>query len=80
MKTFLEMEVEQRGKTLKLHLDCYIQQVLADYKEIIKKMLRPKLAISLGVVLDPADVPVLPDRRKQKYYHSFLAKLNMGTD
>ena len=32
MKTFLGMEVEQRGKTTKLHLDCYIQQVLSGYK------------------------------------------------
>ncbi len=38
MKTFLGLEVDQRGKTVKLHLDCYIQQVLADYKEYIMKM------------------------------------------
>jgi hypothetical protein len=44
MKTFLGMEAEQSGKTIKLHLDCYIQQVLAavECKIYIKKMLRPK--------------------------------------
>ncbi len=42
MKTFLGMEVEQSGKTMKLHLDCYIQQLLAEYKDYIKKTLRPK--------------------------------------
>ncbi len=67
IKTFLGMEVEQRGKTIKLHLDYYVQQVLADYKEYIKKMLLPKkLPISLGVVLKQEDVPELPGQRKQK--------------
>jgi hypothetical protein len=28
MKIFLGMDVEQRGKTIKLHLDCYILQSL----------------------------------------------------
>ena len=79
MKTFLGMEVEQSGKTIKLHLDCDIQQVLSDYKEYIKKMLRPKkVPISPGVILDPTDVPVLPDARKQKYYRSFVAKLQFA--
>ena len=51
MKTFLGMEVEQCGKTIKLHLDCYTQQVLAEYKVYIKKMLRPKkVLISPGVL------------------------------
>jgi hypothetical protein len=27
MKKFLGMEVEQSGKTIKLHLDCYIQHL-----------------------------------------------------
>ncbi len=42
MKTFLGMEVEKSGKTIKLHLDCYIKQVLKEYKDYIKKMLHPK--------------------------------------
>ena len=79
MKTFLGMEVEQSGKTIKLHLDCYIQQVLSDYKEYIKKTLRPKkVPISPGVILDPTDVSVLPDACKQKYYQSFVAKLQFA--
>jgi hypothetical protein len=40
METFLGMEVEQPGKVIKLHLDTYIQEVLAEYKENIKKTLR----------------------------------------
>ncbi len=65
MKTFLGMEVEQSGKTNQSHLDCYIQQVLAEYKAYIKKMLRPKkVPISPGVILNPEDVPKLPDQRK----------------
>jgi hypothetical protein len=79
MKTFLGMEVEQSGKTIKLHLDCCIQQVLAEYKAYIKKMLRPKkVPLSPGVILNPEDVPELPDQRKQKYYGSVVAKLKFA--
>ncbi len=79
MKTFLGKEVEQSGKTIKLHLDCYIQQVLAEYKAYIKKTLRPKkVPISPGVILKPDNVPELPDQRKQKYYRSFVAKLQFA--
>ncbi len=45
MKTFLGTEVEKSGKTIKVHLDCYIKQVLTEYKsnrDYIKKMLHPK--------------------------------------
>ena len=49
MKTFLGMEVEQDNKTIKLHLDHYVQETLAEYKDYIKKSLRPKrVPISLG--------------------------------
>ena len=33
METFLGMEIEQPGKVIRLHLDTYVQQVLAEYKE-----------------------------------------------
>ncbi len=42
MTTFLGMEVEKSCRTIKLHLDCYIKQVLTEYKDYIKKMLHPK--------------------------------------
>ena len=61
METFLGMEVEQPGKVIKLHLDSYIQEVLKDYKEYIKKSLRPKrVLMSPGLVLDKTDCPHLP--------------------
>jgi hypothetical protein len=76
METFLGMEVEQPGKVSKLHLDSYIQEVLTEYKEYIKKSLRPKrVPMSPGLVLDNENCPVTPDPRKQKYYRSFVAKL-----
>ncbi len=53
METFLGMEVEQPGKGMTLHLDSYIQGVMTEYKEYIKKSLRPKrLPRSPGLVLD----------------------------
>ncbi len=42
METFQGMEVEQLGKVIKLHLDSYMQEVLTEYKEYIKKALCPK--------------------------------------
>ncbi len=78
MKTFLGMEVEQSGKTIKLHLDSYIQQVLAEYK-VYKKMLRPKkVQISPGFILKLEDVPELLDQLMQNYYRSFVAKLQFA--
>jgi hypothetical protein len=79
METFLGMEVEQPGKVIKLHLYSYIQEVLKDYKEYIKKSLRPKrVPMSPGLVLVNEDCPDLPDPRKQKYYRSFVDKLQFA--
>jgi hypothetical protein len=59
-----------------LHLDCYIQQVLAEYNDYIKKMLHPKkVPISPGVILKQEDVPDLQYQGRQKYYQCFVAKL-----
>jgi hypothetical protein len=75
MKTSLGMKMEQSGKTIKLHLDCHIQQGLAEYKDYIKKMLRPKkVQISPGVILKQEDVPESPE----KHYRSFVAKLRLA--
>ena len=79
METFLGMEVEQPGKVIKLHLDSYVQEVLAEYKAYIKKALRPKrVPMTPGIVLTNEDCPILPDPRKQKYYRSFIAKLQFA--
>ena len=42
METFLGMAVEQNGKSIKIHLDTYIKDVLTEYSAYIKKSLRPK--------------------------------------
>jgi hypothetical protein len=79
METFLGMEVEQPGEVIRLHLDSYIQEVLTEYKAYIKKALRPKkVPMSPGIVLNNEDCPITPDPRKQKYYRSFIAKLQFA--
>ena len=79
MKTFLGMEAEQDNKTIKLHLDHYVHEMLAEYKDYIEKALRPKrVQISPGVILRPEDCPEVPDPLKQKYYRSFVAKLQFA--
>ena len=53
--------------------------MLAEYKDYIKKSLRPKRdPISPGVILRPEDCPEVPDPLKQKYYRSFVAKLQFA--
>ncbi len=79
MKTFLGMEVEQGDAGINLHLDHYIQAVLTEYKDYIKKSLRPKkVPISPGVFLHPDQVPAVLDKLKQKFYWSFVAKLQFA--
>ena len=69
METFLGTEVEQPGKVIRLHLDTYIQEVLTEYKEHIKKALCPKrVPMTPGNILTNEDCPITPDPRKQKYY------------
>ena len=51
METFLGMAVEQKDKSIKIHLDNYVKDVLTEYSAYIKKSLRPKkVPISPGVV------------------------------
>ncbi len=76
LETFLGMDVKQPSKLIKLHLDTYIQEVLTEYKEYIKKPLRPKrVLMSPGLVLDHEECPVTSDPRKQRHCRSFVAKL-----
>ncbi len=37
METFLGMVVEQEDKSIKVHLDNYVKEVIAEYKDYIKK-------------------------------------------
>ena len=79
METFLGMVVEQSSKSIKIHLDNYVKDVVAEYAVYIKKPLRPKkVPISPGVAFKPEDVSELPDPLRQKYYSSFVAKLQFA--
>jgi hypothetical protein len=79
MKTFLGMEVEQLGKVIRLHLDSYIQDVLAEYKAFIKRALRPrKVLMSPELVITNEDCPITLDPRKQKDCRSFIAKVQFA--
>jgi hypothetical protein len=68
METFLGMVAEQDDKSIKIHLENYVKEVVAEYSGHIKKSLRPKeVPISPGAVFRAEDVPELPDPTKQKY-------------
>ena len=76
MKTFLGMVVEQSSKSIKIHLDNHVRDVVAEYAEYIKKALRPKkVQISPVVAFKAEDAPQLPDQLKQKYYCSLLTQI-----
>ena len=65
VETFLGMVVEQSDKSIKIHLDNYVKDVVAEYAEYIKKSLRPKkVPISPGVAFKAEDNPELPDPLK----------------
>ena len=79
METFLGMAVEQKDKSIRIHLDNYIKDVLTECSDYIKKSLWPKkVPISPGVVFRTEDIPDSPDPRKQKQYRSFVAKLQFA--
>ncbi len=61
METFLGMQVEQPGNVIRLHLDTYIQEVLAEYKKYITKILCLKrVPMSPGIVLNNVECPNCP--------------------
>jgi hypothetical protein len=52
---------------------------LDEYKAFRTKSLLPKLVpIQPGLLLVKDDCPILPDPRKQKFYRSFIAKLQFA--
>jgi hypothetical protein len=75
MKTFPGMQVDQTARSIKIHLDHYIKEVVAEYVEYIRNAIRPKkVPIAPNVDLRPEDTPYLPDPRKQKIYSFFMAR------
>jgi hypothetical protein len=72
-KNCLRLEVEQKRRVIKLHFDYYIQHVLTEFKEYMKKM----LLIPPGVVLKQEDVQEVLEQRKQKYYWSFFVNFSL---
>jgi hypothetical protein len=64
---------------IKLHLNSYVQEVLAEYKAYIKKaLLQKRVSMIPGIVLTNKDAPILPDQHKQKYHQSFTTKLQFA--
>ena len=69
MKTFLGMEVEQENGEIRLHLDTYVQEMLAEYQAYIKKDVKPKkVPMQPGVLLTNDDCPEVPDPLEQRMY------------
>ncbi len=58
MTSFLGMEVEQDEKSIKLHLETYVQEIFEEYKSTIKKFVKPKqVPMQPGRMGLPADGP-----------------------
>ena len=53
--------------------------MLTEYKDYIKRSLRIKrVPMNPGLVLHPEDCPAVPDPHRQKFYRSFVAKLQFA--
>jgi hypothetical protein len=75
MQSILGLEVEQLDCCVKLHLDTYIQELIAEYQLIRPKFLKQKkVPMSPGLVLDANDCPETPDPVVQKQDHSIVGK------
>ena len=75
MTSFLGMEVEQEDGCIKLHLDTYVKEMIEEYKNYIKRDLKPKQTpMQPGVVLTKDDCPETPNPKEQKFYRSMSAK------
>ncbi len=60
-------------------LDNYTRELLDEYKAYAQKSLRPKrIPIQPGLILTWEDSPIVPEKRKQKFYRSFVAKLQFA--
>jgi hypothetical protein len=69
MQSFLGLEVEQLDCCIKLHLDTYIQELIAEHQLIRPKFLKPKkVPMSPGLVLDTSD------RRPTPSYRNSIAR------
>ena len=42
MRTFLGLQVDQVHSEIHLHMDNYVSTILSEYKDFIRKKLRPK--------------------------------------
>jgi hypothetical protein len=79
MQSFLGLEVEQLDGCIKLHLDTYIQELIAEYQLIRPKFLKPKkVPMAPGLVLETNDCPETPDPLLQKQYRSMVAKIQFA--
>ncbi len=79
IQSFLGLEVEQLDGCIKLHLDMYIQELIAEYQLIRPEFLKPKkVHMSPGLVLDTNDCPETPDPVVQKQYRSIVATVQFA--
>ena len=80
MQSFLGLEVEQLDCYIKLHLDTYIEEFIAEYQLIRPKFLKLKtVPMSQRLVLETNDCPGAPDPFLQKQYLSITAKVQFAT-
>ena len=79
MDRFIGLSVEQTKSSIALHLDQYISEAIEEYQKFNKKSLRPKLTpMQPGNVLDPADSPLVADKKSQTIYRSMVARLQFA--
>ncbi len=78
METFLGMEVKKDNKTSCI-LTTTSTRCSQKTRTTSRSRSKPSVPVSRGVILCQKDCPEVPDPRKQKFYRSFLGKLQFAS-
>ena len=80
MTTFSGLAVEEDDLGISLHLDKYMEKLIEEYDQLIrKKFIKPKtVPMTPGLLLDNANCPDLPDAVKQKQFRLMLPKVRFA--
>ena len=74
MTTFLGLEIEQDNDEIRIHMDSYLQEILAEYSKVVNKAIRPKkLPCAPNHILRKEDCPEVPDPLAS-HYRSIVMK------
>ena len=74
MTTFLCLEIEQDDDEIRIHMNSYLQEILAEYSKVVHKAIRPKkLSCAPNHILQKEDCLEVP-YPMASHYRSIVMK------